>query len=178
MRLVLFSLALTGCSASRVTTTTAAPEVPSPAAVSTPRLDGIEAAIDLDGQLVGPLRRGESATVAIMFASWCGPSRTEMPVIATLRSRHPELRVLGINYRAHEEYDGRGSAAAVRAFLAEEAPWLRVVPADEALWASLGAPPKIPTIYIFDREGAFVRAFDRRTDPIPSLAELEAALPR
>ena len=70
----------------------------------------------------------------------------------------------------------RGDAAAVRAFVAEQAPWLRVVPADEAVWKSLGAPPKVPTVLVFDRAGALVRAFDRRAEPIPDLAALEAAL--
>ena len=72
--------------------------------------------------------------------------------------------------------NGRGDAAAVRAFVAAEAPWLRVVPADEAVWKSLGAPPKVPTVLVFDRAGALVRAFDRRAAPIPALADLEAAL--
>ena len=29
-----------------------------------------------------------------------------------------------------------------------------VVPADEAVWKSLGAPPKVPTVLVFDRAGA------------------------
>ena len=31
-----------------------------------------------------------------------------------LAGSHPDVRFLGINYRAHEEYDGRGDASAVR----------------------------------------------------------------
>ena len=38
------------------------------------------------------------------------------------------------------------------------------------------APPKVPTVLVFDRAGALVRAFDRRAAPIPALADLEAAL--
>jgi hypothetical protein len=101
-----------------------------------------------------------------------------MLVLNALYERHPDVRFLGINYRAHEEYDGRGDTAAVRAFVAELAPWLRVVPADEAVWSSLGRPSRVPTLYVFDRTGALVRAFDRTTDPIPTLDELERALPR
>lgn len=136
----------------------------------------LEAAADLDGQAVGALAPDQRATIAIVFASWCGHCHDEILVLDQLRARHPEVRVLGVNYRAHEEYDGRGDAAAVRAFVAERAPWLRVIPADEPLWAQLGRPPKVPTLYVFDRAGALARRYDRRVDPLPTLADLEATV--
>jgi thiol-disulfide isomerase/thioredoxin len=137
----------------------------------------LEAAADLDGAPIGRLPAGGRATVAIVFASWCGHCRDELPVLAELAARHRELRVVGVNYRGHEEYERRGDAAAVRAFVAELAPWLRVAPADERLWSALGRPPKVPTIYVFDRGGAIVRVFVPRRDPPPTVAALEAVLP-
>ena len=167
--LVVLALALPACG----------PAAPGPLTAAAPRrptLAAVEAAADLDGAPVGALAPGQRATIAVVFASWCEHCRDEMPVLAAVAGRHPEVRVLGINYRAHEEYDGRGDAAAVRAFVRERAPWLRVVPADEPVWASLGAPPKVPTVLVFDADGRLARAFDRRTDPIPTEADLEAAL--
>src|SRR5688572_17079227 len=99
-----------------------------------------DASVDLDGLAIGPLAPDQRATVAMVFASWCGHCRDEMLVLNALHDRHPEVRVLGVNYRAHEEYDGRGDAGAVRAFVAERAPWLRVIPADDRLWTRLGSP--------------------------------------
>lgn len=151
------------------------PVAPAPAATEAHTL--LEAAPDLDGQAIGPLATDGRATIAVVFASWCTHCRDEIPVLAELAQRQPGLRILGVNYRRHEEYEQRGDAAAVRAFVAEVAPWLRVVPADEALWAALGRPPKVPALYVFDRGGRLVRTFDRRRDEIPTLAELEAALP-
>jgi thiol-disulfide isomerase/thioredoxin len=142
-----------------------------------PTLAAVEAATDLDGVVIGPLDPAQIGTVAMVFASWCEHCRDELPVLTAFRDRHPTVRVLGINYRGHEEYDGRGDAAAVRRFVVELAPWLRVVPADERVWASLGRPPKVPTVYVFDRAGVLVRAFDRRAEPPPSLDALEAAVP-
>ena len=142
-----------------------------------PHLVAIEAAPDLDGVTVGALPADQRATIAIVFASWCTHCKDELPVLAVIHDERPDVRLLGINYRAHEEYDGRGDAAAVRALVETDAPWLRVVPADDAVWASLGRPPKVPTLFIFDRDGALVRAFDRRSDAIPTLDELRAALP-
>lgn len=140
-------------------------------------LTRLEAAADLDGAVVGPLPAGGRATVAVVFASWCSHCRAELPILAELGRLHPDVRIVGVNYRGHEEYEQRGDAAAVRAFVAERAPWLRVVPADEALWSALGRPPKVPTLYVFDRDGRRWRTFDRRRDDLPDLATLEAALP-
>jgi thiol-disulfide isomerase/thioredoxin len=125
---------------------------------------------------IGRLAPGQRATVVMVFASWCGHCRDEMLVLSELHERHPDVRFLGVNYRAHEEYDGRGDAGAVREFVAARGPWLRVVPADEALWTRLGRPPKVPTLYVFDGAGVLARSFDRRVDPLPTLDDLEAAL--
>ena len=135
----------------------------------------IEASPDLDGVRVG---RAEAPTLAIVFASWCTHCKHELAVVDALRAQHPRVRILGINVRAHEEYADRGSAAAVRAYIAASAPWLRVVPADNALFTALGRPPKVPTIYVFDRDGHLVETFDRRTRPLPTADELAALLRR
>ena len=82
----------------------------------------LEAAVDLDGEPVGALPPRGRATVAVVFASWCTHCRAELPVLAALAHAQPDVRVLGLNFRGHEEYDGRGDAAAVRAFVAELAP--------------------------------------------------------
>jgi thiol-disulfide isomerase/thioredoxin len=141
-----------------------------------PTLALLEAAPDLDGRVVGP--SDARATVVVVFASWCPHCRHALDDIAQLVSAHPRARVLGVNYKAHEEYDGRGDAAAVRAYLARTAPWLRVVPADGTLFAALGRPPYVPTIYVYDRTGALVSVFDRRERGVPDAAELGALLAR
>jgi thiol-disulfide isomerase/thioredoxin len=113
-----------------------------------------------------------------VFASWCEHCRTELDVIAKLRAQHPALRVLGANYKGHEEYDHRGSASAVRAYVAANAPWLRVVPIDDAVFAVLGRPPTVPTMFVYDHAGALIGTFDRRERTMPDAAELDALLRR
>jgi thiol-disulfide isomerase/thioredoxin len=134
----------------------------------------LEASPDLDARVVGP--SAAPATIAIVFASWCGHCRDELAVVDRVRAAHPDARVVGINYRGHEEYAGRGGDSALRAYVAEHAPWLRVVPAGEALFEALGRPPKVPTIYVYDRAGALVARYDRRDRPLPGEAELAAVL--
>ncbi len=140
----------------------------------------LERAADLDGVVIGALAPDQRATVAIVFASWCGHCRDEIRELEILRADHPDVRIVGVNYVAHEEYDGRGDVAAVRAFVADRAPWMRVIPADEAMWTLLGRPPKVPTLFVFDRQGALARTYDRRVDPLPTFQDLAvviAALP-
>jgi thiol-disulfide isomerase/thioredoxin len=137
-----------------------------------PTVSLLDRAKDIDGVEIGPMG-GEKATIAIVFASWCGHCRDHLRELAVLRAERTDIRYLGVNYVAHEEYDGRGDAAAVRAMRDDLAPWLRVIPADEALWTHLGRPPKVPTVYVFDRHGALAKTYDRRTDALPTFDELD-----
>ena len=129
----------------------------------------LEASADLDGAIVG---HSDRPTLVLVFASWCPHCKAELGELEPLRAR---VRMLGVNYRGHEDYAGRGGPAAVRAF-ALHTPWLRVVPIDDALFAALGSPPQIPTIFVFDREGALVASYSRKLRPPPDRAELAAII--
>lgn len=135
----------------------------------------VEATPDLDGVVVGRAP-GANATLVVLFTSWCHHCKTELAIIERVRVAHPAARVLGLNYRAHEEYDRRGDAAAVRAYVTQHAPWLRVVPIDDALFAALGRPPKVPTLFVYDARGTLVARYDRRERRMPDAAELDALL--
>jgi thiol-disulfide isomerase/thioredoxin len=152
--------------------TPTAPTVP--IAPASPRaLAAIEASHDLDGVLVGTTTaRG---TFVFVFASWCPHCKDELRELDAVRASHPDVRWLGINYKGHEEYDQRGSSEAIRA-LATTIPWLRIVPIDDDVFAELGRPPLIPTIFIYDRAGTLVATFDRREREPPSSAELARIL--
>jgi thiol-disulfide isomerase/thioredoxin len=153
---------------------TSAPPIP-PKAAPPPLYAQLEASRDLDGTVVGP--SDAQATVVIVMASWCGHCRDELAVFDAVRAAHPAVRWLAVNYKAHEEYDRRGNSIEIRA-LARQTPWLRVIPADETLFASLGRPPLIPTVFVFDRDGSLVARFDRRERKPPDPAELDALLVR
>ena len=151
-------------------------------APSPPRdvLADVLATPDLDGAPIGGGAPGDTprATVLIVFASWCTHCHQEIAVLDALRARHPGLRVIGVNYRGHEEYDARGNAQAVRAYVRDFAPWMRVVPAGEPLFTELGRPPKVPTIYVYDARGALVQIYDRQYREPPDAGELDALFAR
>jgi thiol-disulfide isomerase/thioredoxin len=135
----------------------------------------LAASPDLDGRAIGDANG--RATIAIGFASWCGHCRVELGELAAIVER-PDLRVVGVNFRWQEEYDGRGDSAAVRDFLAREAPWLRVAPGDERLYTALGSPLKVPTIFVYDRAGRLAAVYDRRRGPMPDARALADLLDR
>lgn len=144
-----------------------------PAPTTTTELARIEASPDLDGAPVG---RTRGATLAVVFASWCTNCHKELAEIDAVRATNPTLRVLGLNYRGHEEYDHRGNAQAVRRYVAEHASWLRVVPIDNAMFELLGRPPLIPTIYVFDASGRLVATYSRKQRRMPDAGELRDLL--
>lgn len=136
----------------------------------------VESARDLDGALVGAT--GAPATLVVSFASWCVPCKNALAMIGALRERHPRVRIIGVNYVRHEEYASRGSSDAVRAYVRDSAPWLRVVPIGDDVFQALGRPPKVPTMFVFDRAGLLVETFDRRAREMPDATELAALFAR
>jgi len=136
----------------------------------------VEAAPDLDGRPIGA-QADARATIVIVLASWCGHCHDEIAVIDKLRAAHPHLRVVGVNYKEHEEYDHRGSPAAIRAYSTAHA-WLRIAPADQTLFDALGAPPMIPAMFVYGHDGALAAHYDRRGGAMPDAAELAAVLSR
>jgi thiol-disulfide isomerase/thioredoxin len=151
-----------------------APERPQPPPPTTP-LSIIEASPDLDGKIVGPSTA--RATIIVLMASWCGHCKTQLAQLADIRTRHPFTRVLGVNYKGHEEYDNRGNATLLRAYL-EPMPWLRVVPAGEKLFDALGRPPFVPAVWVYGARGDLIKFYDRREREPPSVDEIEALLVR
>jgi thiol-disulfide isomerase/thioredoxin len=138
------------------------------------QLGAIEASADLDGKPVG--HTNAAATVVIVFASWCQHCHRELDILAKLRT--PNVRIVGVNYKGHEEYDHRGNAQAVRDYVGHTAPWLTVVPADDTLFQRLGQPPQVPTMFVYDRNNNLVAVYDRRERALPDADELRDLLRR
>jgi hypothetical protein len=167
---LLLAISLVGC-----TPVYAPPAAPQPVARrGAPGWQTLARARDLDGRVVGEVPG--RATIAVVFASWCGHCRHQIAQLAEVIDGREDVRVLGINFLHHEEYDDRGDSQAVRDYLAAEAPWMQVVPAGERLWRELGSPSKVPTIYVFDDAGELRRVWDRRSGELPTYSDLVAVL--
>lgn len=171
MRSVLVAVVVAACASAPPVPPALSKPVAAPAAPLSP-LVALEASLDLDRAVVGATR---TPTVVMLLASWCHRCRDEIAVFDAIRAQHPHVRWLGLNYKAHEEYDQRGSSVAIRT-LADETPWLRIVPADDALFTTFGSPPKVPTIFVYDSKGTLVETFDRRDRPALREQELDDLL--
>lgn len=177
MKPVLAPLALaalvTGCAA----TTARGPGAPtSREATGDLSYQSVLASRDIDGKVVGTPSDETRATLVVFFASWCHPCRHELALLGELHTEDPELRVVGLN--AYEEWSDRSDQAALRDFLAENAPWLQVVHADAELMKVFGGVPKIPTMFVFDGKGELTAEFRRDRRAPPSKAEVIEAVSR
>ena len=142
------------------------------AALAPPSLPDVTL-IDLrTGQPV-PLRAvaGGQPVVVNLWATWCGPCRQEMPVLAAAQARHPEVVFVFANQGE--------SAATVQRYLDAEGLRLTHVLLDPAsrLGPALGSRG-LPTTVVFDRDGQRTSAHLGALNGAALAAKLQAVLPR
>lgn len=135
----------------------------------------VETSPDLSGAPIGASHA--RATIVVVLASWCEHCAAELTMLDKLRANRPNLRIVGVSYHAHENYDHRGNPAALRRYAGAHA-WLPIVVADDALFDALGSPPLIPAVFVFDQAGGLAAHFDRRAREQPNRRELEQVLAR
>lgn len=94
---------------------------------------------------------GGRPIVLNLWASWCGPCRAEMPVLARAQRQHPDVLFLLVNQGESE--------AVLRAFLQRERLQLSDVWRDpsSALGPALGSSG-LPTTVVFNAQGQRVKA--------------------
>ncbi len=116
-----------------------------------------------DGKVVrGSQLRGR-ATVAIVWASWCGPCREELPYLADFATSQQQVRVIGIGWKDQPR--------ALQAYARQSRlPFPTIVDPDAAIGSALGINSQ-PSLLLIDADGVVVHV--HRT-PISSVAELSA----
>jgi len=140
---------------------------------SAPGYRALVEATDINGTRVGPTAN-KRATLVVFFATWCHPCRNELAMLGKLHAGHRDVRIVGVN--AYEKWNKLSDEKRLRAFLRDNASWLRVVRADKNLFRAFGGVAKIPTLFVFDHTGKLVKSFRRAERPPPDRAELERTL--
>ncbi|HET7120627.1 MAG TPA: TlpA disulfide reductase family protein [Solirubrobacterales bacterium] len=107
--------------------------------------------------------------VANVWASWCGPCRTEFPTLQKLAARYgKQVAFLGINYEDSED--------AAETFLREEpVPYPSYSDPDKQIAESLGLHGGVPDTAFYDRSGKLLYV---KIGQYRDQAELEADVRR
>jgi thiol-disulfide isomerase/thioredoxin len=131
------------------------------------------------------LIRGEAPTLAdrvvmvAFFASWCPPCRAEFVHLNSVqRDYGPKgLQVVGVN--VFEDFDGQSTPAKLETFLQDASPLFPVLRGDRAIRQTFGNLDRIPTLFVFARDGRLAMVFRHApgaTKTHLSEAELRAAV--
>lgn len=99
-----------------------------------------------DGRQVSGSQLRGRATVAVVWASWCGPCRAELPVLADFARRQSAVRVIGIGWKDQPR--------ALQAYAREAAmPFPTIVDREARIEAVLSIHSQ-PTLLFIDASGA------------------------
>lgn len=125
----------------------------------------------LDGQII----------VITFFASWCPPCRPEFGHLNEVRQAFPEDDVAILAINLFEDFFRKGKAQRMARFLNATRPDFPVLRADDdaAVETRFGGVDRIPTVYIFDRQGKPAYTFihqDGAEKTHATAVELTAAL--
>jgi thiol-disulfide isomerase/thioredoxin len=109
------------------------------------------------------IRDGNVPAVVNVWASWCGPCRSEAPLLAAAAAKFTdEVTFIGLNVRDSQS----GAKGFIAEFLAES-PIIHVFDNDGSVVADLGGTSGVPLTFFMDSAGAVSRlhfgVIDERT---------------
>lgn len=109
-----------------------------------------------------PLRQDHldgKATIVSFFASWCPPCNAEFEHLAELRAHYgADLTIVSIN--VFEDFgDFRDRGVRLQRFLRRHRPGHSVISGNPSVREKFGRVERIPTLYVFNREGKPVFTF-------------------
>jgi len=108
----------------------------------------------LDGRVV----------LVAFFASWCPPCKHEFPHLNAVQKAYGNegLQIAAVN--VFETFEGRSTPARLDAFLDQTKPVFPVLKGDAETRRVFGDLDRIPTMFLFDRDGGLAFVFRHERD--------------
>ncbi len=119
--------------------------------------------------------------VVTFFASWCPPCTEEFEVLNKTFERYGPDRVKIVALNVFERFGGRDDPARMQRFLARTAPQFSVIAGSPEMRMIFGDIQRIPTLIVFDSEGAEAWRFihERNAEKMSAtFDEIDAVLTR
>ena len=156
----LFLAALAGAAAPAKSTRAAEPPAAS-AVTLTPEIGGELRALAHLAGAPAPRLHGRIVVVTF-FASWCPPCVEEFGHLKAVHGAYPadKFAILAVNLL--EEWGGLSNAGRLARFLERTAPPFTVLRGTEAISRRFGGVDRIPTLFVFDRDGTLAYRFIHR----------------
>ena len=133
----------------------------------------------LEGRALEAGALTDRVVVIGFFASWCPPCRPEFATLNAIRAEFPEAEVTVLAVNIFEDHFKKDAEARLAGFLAKTAPAFAVLGEGERVAALFGPVTRIPTTFVFARDGGPAMHFIHEqgaTKTHASLDELRAAV--
>lgn len=133
----------------------------------------------LTGETLAAADFAGKVTIVSFFASWCPPCNAEFRHLAELREHYGgDLTIVSVN--VFEDYGGfKDHGARLQRFLRRHDPQHAVIAGDPSVREVFGNIERIPTLYVFGRDGKSVFEFihaQGATKTNATMAEVLAAV--
>ena len=133
------------------------------------------------GERINAQTFSDKVVVVTFFASWCQPCREEFEHLRQIHQAYHErgVEIIAVNY--FEDFDNLSDDARLQAYLNMTEPPFTVVKGNDAASQQFGGITRIPTLFVYDRQGKRALHFFNKPDggqPTIDMATLQDVIRR